>query len=140
MHLRWLTSPKCRILFGLMCLLVFIYTKIDLLINDESPIGQITHDNVGLGIEMASRSNCQIIYIIGVEGSVHHGFTPILHSLALKQQSNEGHPIDVQLQPRALRKYIGGTETSLYLAYPQSLAIFFTRSRCCSLWTLSRKT
>lgn len=87
-----------------MCLMVFIYTKIDLLINDESQIGVTSDDNVGLGIEMAPRSHCQIIYIMGVEGSVHHGFTPILHSLALKQHSDDGHPIDVQLQPRALRK------------------------------------
>ena len=32
------------------------------------------------------RSNCQIVYVLGVEGSIHHGFTPILETLAKQQK------------------------------------------------------
>lgn len=32
-----------------------------------------------------SRANCQIIFAIGVEGSIHHGFTPIINTLASTQ-------------------------------------------------------
>jgi hypothetical protein len=31
------------------------------------------------------RSNCQIIYVLGVEGSLHHGFMPVIKSLAEQQ-------------------------------------------------------
>lgn len=31
------------------------------------------------------RTNCQIIYVLGVEGSIHHGFMPVIKSLAERQ-------------------------------------------------------
>ena len=31
------------------------------------------------------RTNCQIIYVLGVEGSIHHGFMPVIKSLAEHQ-------------------------------------------------------
>lgn len=31
------------------------------------------------------RSNCQIIYVLGVEGSLHHGFMPVIKALAEQQ-------------------------------------------------------
>lgn len=31
------------------------------------------------------RENCQIIYVLGVEGSIHHGFMPVIKSLAEQQ-------------------------------------------------------
>jgi hypothetical protein len=116
--LRWLFSPKGRLFLGLICLSVFIYTKVN--------IGDVINDGVGnyfdntqqeklsnhfvisqLELKMAPRSHCQIIYILGVEGSIHHGFTPVLHSLALKQ-TDPNNAIDVQLQPNALRAALFG--------------------------------
>jgi len=44
------------------------------------------------------RENCQIIYIIGVEGSSHHGLLPIIESLARKQidpDTGLGYDIDM---------------------------------------------
>ncbi len=32
-----------------------------------------------------NRDNCQIVYVLGVEGSIHHGVTPILRNLASHQ-------------------------------------------------------
>lgn len=31
------------------------------------------------------RSRCQIVYLLGVEGAMHHGFTPVLEALAREQ-------------------------------------------------------
>ena len=32
-----------------------------------------------------NRNNCQIVYIMGVEGATHHGFIPIIEALAQQQ-------------------------------------------------------
>ena len=49
------------------------------------------------------RNNCQIIYVLGVEGATHHGFLPILESLARNQADVNGLPYDVQYNAKALR-------------------------------------
>jgi hypothetical protein len=114
MHLRWLTSPNSRLFTGLVCLSVFLYTKIShiedlLVIDDDIQTDKIPlHPKLTDAMQLASRSNCQIIYILGVEGSIHHGFTPVLHSLALKQTDTAGQSAEVQLQPRALRSALFG--------------------------------
>ena len=116
MRLRWLTSPRCRVFAGLICIAVFIYTRIS---DDEVLSGDavdyyekhqfmVQDNNIRQNVWAAPPSHCQIIYILGVEGSIHHGFTPILHSLALKQTDANGQSVDVQLQPRALRAALFG--------------------------------
>ena len=55
------------------------------------------------------RKNCQIIYIIGVEGSSHHGFLPIIKSLAAKQiDPDTGLRYDVDETPEALKAGLFG--------------------------------
>ena len=105
-----------RLFTGLICIAVFVYTRIPdvdvVFFGNGAEYGEkyqfVVHgstldDNNNLG-----SSHCQIIYILGVEGSIHHGFTPILHSLALKQTDTYGRSVDVQLQPRALRAALFG--------------------------------
>lgn len=50
-----------------------------------------------------TRKNCQIIYVLGVEGATHHGFAPILEYLANSQVDSAGVPYDVMMSSRALK-------------------------------------
>jgi hypothetical protein len=43
-----------------------------------------------------TKKNCQIIYVLGVEGATHHGFTPILEYLANSQMDEIGRPPPLQ--------------------------------------------
>jgi len=55
------------------------------------------------------RENCQIIYILGVEGSNHHGLLPIIKSLAAKQiDPDTGVRYDVDEAPEALKAGLFG--------------------------------
>ena len=56
----------------------------------------------------AKRENCQIVYVLGVEGSIHHGFTPILQALAEQQVDNKGEPYIVEYANGRLRKALFG--------------------------------
>lgn len=53
-------------------------------------------------VDHNSRKNCQIIYIMGVEGATHHGFIPIIEALA-KKSSRSGHWHQVSRRYRARR-------------------------------------
>jgi len=66
------------------------------------PHNYSNHSSQGL------HNRCQIVYILGVEGVSHHGFTPILHSLALEQTDSTGQPYKVHLQPGSLRSALYG--------------------------------
>ncbi|KAL7526493.1 hypothetical protein ACHAXR_001516, partial [Thalassiosira sp. AJA248-18] len=60
-------------------------------------------------INAASRKNCQIIYILGVEGATHHGFIPILEALAHNQKDPEtGLPYSVDAKPSAIKAGLFG--------------------------------
>ena len=60
------------------------------------------YDNAS-NVNEKRRTNCQIIYVLGVEGSMHHGFTPILKSLAERQSdSRTGTPYDVVYKNKLL--------------------------------------
>jgi len=41
------------------------------------------------GALSAARENCQFVFVIGVEGTIHHGFAPILHKMAVLQVGRE---------------------------------------------------
>jgi hypothetical protein len=43
-------------------------------------------DDGGVVVRRGWRANCQIVYVLGVEGSVHHGFVPVVKSLAERQR------------------------------------------------------
>eukprot|EP00986_Skeletonema_menzelii_P000541 scaffold159_cov151-Skeletonema_menzelii.AAC.17 len=59
--------------------------------------------------EQLAKDNCQIIYILGVEGSIHHGFTPILETLAKSQHDpNTGKAYEVTYAPKVLRSALFG--------------------------------
>ena len=56
-----------------------------------------------------SRKNCQIIYITGVEGATHHGFVPIIETLARNQvDPATGIPYHVDASPTALKAGLFG--------------------------------
>lgn len=60
-------------------------------------------------IDHQSRSNCQIIYILGVEGATHHGFLPIIENLAKSQiDPTTNTPYVVDPEPRALKAGLFG--------------------------------
>mmetsp|Transcript_39818 Transcript_39818/g.67903 ORF Transcript_39818/g.67903 Transcript_39818/m.67903 type:complete len:417 (+) Transcript_39818:168-1418(+) len=55
-------------------------------------------------IDHVSRQNCQIVYILGVEGATHHGFMPIIENLGKHQ--GDGYRIDTD--PRGLKAGLFG--------------------------------
>eukprot|EP00571_Detonula_confervacea_P012158 CAMPEP_0172311372 /NCGR_PEP_ID=MMETSP1058-20130122/14634_1 /TAXON_ID=83371 /ORGANISM="Detonula confervacea, Strain CCMP 353" /LENGTH=413 /DNA_ID=CAMNT_0013024531 /DNA_START=14 /DNA_END=1255 /DNA_ORIENTATION=+ len=60
-------------------------------------------------INHKSRNNCQILYILGVEGATHHGFIPILENLASRQVDPITNlPYHVDSEPRALKAGLFG--------------------------------
>ena len=62
-----------------------------------------------LSQEQTAKDNCQIIYILGVEGAIHHGFTPILETLAKSQRDpNTGRAYEVTYAPKVLRSALFG--------------------------------
>lgn len=66
----------------------------------RQPFPFINHD---------SRNNCQIIYIVGVEGATHHGFLPIIETLARKQiDPATGLEYHVDASPSALKAGLFG--------------------------------
>lgn len=55
--------------------------------------------------------NCQIIYVLGVEGSAHHGIKPVIEALARQQISPEtGFHYRVKIAPEPLRYALFGTD------------------------------
>lgn len=57
----------------------------------------------------APRSHCQITYVLGVEGSMHHGFAPVLEALAKQQiDTSTGTPYDVTYASKPLRSALLG--------------------------------
>lgn len=53
-------------------------------------------------VDFAARSQCQIVYILGVEGAIHHGFLPVLEALARRQvdpATGRGYAVDVSPGP-----------------------------------------
>jgi hypothetical protein len=60
-------------------------------------------------VDHKSRHNCQVIYITGVEGATHHGFIPIIESLAKNQVDPEtGKPYKVETEPKFLKAGLFG--------------------------------
>ena len=61
------------------------------------------------------RENCQIIYILGVEGSSHHGLLPIIENLAKRQIDPEsGLEYQVHMDSHALKTGLFGWYTYSY--------------------------
>ena len=62
-----------------------------------------------------SRKNCQVVYIMGVEGATHHGVTPIIEALAKQQFDPEsGHQYWVDSKPIYLKDGLFGWTTYIY--------------------------
>jgi len=63
---------------------------------------------------MANRANCQVVYIMGVEGASHHGFFPVLEALA-KHQIDPATQLefDVDTNPNALKAGLYGWHRNL---------------------------
>jgi hypothetical protein len=68
----------------------------------EIHIPTFQHD-IDLKMREETRKNCQIIYVLGVEGATHHGFAPILEYLANSQMDEAGIPYNVVMFSRALK-------------------------------------
>mmetsp|Transcript_1939 Transcript_1939/g.4029 ORF Transcript_1939/g.4029 Transcript_1939/m.4029 type:complete len:392 (+) Transcript_1939:297-1472(+) len=55
------------------------------------------------------RKNCQIVYIIAVEGAAHHGFQPVVEALARNQKDvATGKPYDVQYKSKEIQRALFG--------------------------------
>ncbi|KAL7554328.1 hypothetical protein ACHAWF_017768 [Thalassiosira exigua] len=58
---------------------------------------------------LSERNNCQTVYILGVEGSVHHGVTPIVEKLArLQVDPATGSPFEISYINGRLRGALFG--------------------------------
>mmetsp|Transcript_2132 Transcript_2132/g.3920 ORF Transcript_2132/g.3920 Transcript_2132/m.3920 type:complete len:385 (+) Transcript_2132:99-1253(+) len=58
---------------------------------------------------MQNRANCQVVYIMGVEGASHHGFFPVLEALAKHQVDPVTQlEFDVDIDPRPLKSAMFG--------------------------------
>ena len=101
-----------RLTVALICILIFV-NAISLSIRSSTKSTVNSHsslenkekernDNLQQQL-LSNRDHCQIIYIIGVEGSVHHGITPILQHLASIQKD-----VTVSYPNRAFRSAIFG--------------------------------
>ncbi|KAL7480251.1 hypothetical protein ACHAW6_005947 [Cyclotella cf. meneghiniana] len=63
-----------------------------------------TYENDVPEPEPTVRSRCQIIYLLGVEGTMHHGILPIVESLAARQiDPLTSTPYNVHSRSKALR-------------------------------------
>mmetsp|Transcript_53859 Transcript_53859/g.114421 ORF Transcript_53859/g.114421 Transcript_53859/m.114421 type:complete len:396 (-) Transcript_53859:151-1338(-) len=60
-------------------------------------------------VDHDTRSKCQIIYILGVEGATHHGFVPIVEALARNQvDPDTGLEYVVDTEPKSLKAGLFG--------------------------------
>ncbi|KAL3805396.1 hypothetical protein HJC23_009103 [Cyclotella cryptica] len=56
-----------------------------------------------LSASQDQRSRCQIVYILGVEGTMHHGISPVIIELAKQQSDPKSGNYHVQFESRHLR-------------------------------------
>lgn len=86
-------------------------------IRSDAPVEQAvqhTTDELGrpreqfLPVDHNSRKNCQIIYILGVEGATHHGFIPIIEALGKNQKDENGKRYRVDAEPKPLKAGLFG--------------------------------
>jgi hypothetical protein len=69
---------------------------------------------IAIGDEAKARTNCQFVYILGVEGATHHGVTPIIEALAKRQYNPEnGRQYHVEANLGALEAGLFGWNTKL---------------------------
>ncbi|KAL7538559.1 hypothetical protein ACHAWF_006128 [Thalassiosira exigua] len=62
---------------------------------DGNPNSERIHRLLSAVDDIARRENCQIVYVLGVEGAGHNGFTPVLRKL-----------IERQVDPRTDARYV----------------------------------
>lgn len=105
---RVIFSRQNRLGVALLCLVVFTVSKFTTTSSSRSDFSATSSlSNHELNQQqlqnsasqlLASRNNCQIIYILGVEGSMHHGFSTVFDALARQQvDPSTGQPYDVKL-------------------------------------------
>ena len=76
------------------------------------------HESTKQGFQhpTSSRNNCQIIYITGVEGATHHGFIPIIETLAKNQiDAQTGLAYKVDASPSPLKAGLFGWFKTKYV-------------------------
>eukprot|EP00584_Thalassiosira_punctigera_P010556 CAMPEP_0172532154 /NCGR_PEP_ID=MMETSP1067-20121228/5307_1 /TAXON_ID=265564 ORGANISM="Thalassiosira punctigera, Strain Tpunct2005C2" /NCGR_SAMPLE_ID=MMETSP1067 /ASSEMBLY_ACC=CAM_ASM_000444 /LENGTH=354 /DNA_ID=CAMNT_0013316631 /DNA_START=27 /DNA_END=1091 /DNA_ORIENTATION=+ len=112
----YLPSSKRRLVAigALLCFLIYTATRTlanPSLVEYEYVDEEDYHDirNSGASPSLEKRNNCQIIYILGVEGSIHHGFSPIIEKLATQQvEQTTGAPYKVSYPNGKLRAALFG--------------------------------
>ncbi|KAL7524422.1 hypothetical protein ACHAXR_001969, partial [Thalassiosira sp. AJA248-18] len=78
-------------------------------LRSDAPTGEVVTGEQPRIVGEKSRQYCQIVYIVGVEGSTHHGFIPIIESLARNQQDlDSGFYYNVDTDPRHLKAGLFG--------------------------------
>lgn len=107
-QLRALSSTQGRFIAAILCFVIFTVAKI-------APNRPLVQDNDKLEPDaeavqsFSDRANCQIVYVLGVEGTSHHGVTPILETLARQQiDPATDSPYDVSYSNEHLRAALFG--------------------------------
>lgn len=109
LSLHALSSAKGRFIAAVICFVVLTATKLlsnRSLVDDSSNEFSESDESIQ---SFADRDHCQIIYVLGVEGSVHHGFTPLLERFArLQVDPATEKPYEVDYASGYLRRALFG--------------------------------
>ncbi|KAL7528910.1 hypothetical protein ACHAWF_002760 [Thalassiosira exigua] len=110
-ELPTVASPRGRFLVALLCLAIWTAAKL----SSERPsaIHDVGDDDSAPDDpevqSFADRKNCQIIYVLGVEGAIHHGFSPVLENLArIQVDPDTDQPYVVTYADSTLRSALFG--------------------------------
>ena len=57
---------------------------------------------------------CQLIYVVGIEGVMHHGFWPILKTLIEGQIDTDGNPFKIYYNELEILKVMNFTDGGIY--------------------------
>jgi len=109
----FLPSSKRRLVAigALLCFLIYTRTRTKLNLNRSllDNVEDYSLDNSDASSSIADRTNCQIIYILGVEGSIQLGFTTIIEKLASRQvEPATGAPYAISYHNGRLRAALFG--------------------------------
>lgn len=93
-----------RLTVALICVQIFVNALSSIRSSTSSLLSNENEESNDLQQQLLlNRDHCQIIYIVGVEGSVHHGITPIIQHLASIQND-----VTLTYPNRVLRSAIFG--------------------------------
>lgn len=90
-------------------------------IHDVTLLNTSDPNNNSSSQEPFSHPNCQIIYVVGVEGSMHHGVSEVIRRFASRQVNNQGEPYKVHFRDYLFRSTIRWNSETTMDTSPQIL-------------------